>query len=51
MSEIARLLWQIEAQCRFAHEAILDEHEADLLRAVEFVEADAEILADLVREM
>lgn len=45
---LSRLLDQIEGQVRIAREAIADEAEGDLRRAVLFIAADAEDLETLV---
>lgn len=41
MTTVERLLTQIEAQIKVAREALAEEHEGDLRKAVTFIEGDA----------
>jgi hypothetical protein len=49
MTQLEILLIQIEASVAIAREALADEHEANLRRAISFLELDAREAADLVR--
>lgn len=48
MTDVERLLTQIEASCRKAREALAEEHEGDTLRSVTHIALDADKLHQLV---
>lgn len=48
MTDLERLLTQIEAQCRIAREALADEHEGNVTQAVAYIVDDATRLDNLV---